>query len=117
MSKPIGFLPILVLGLVSTVVSIGTLRAAPVTYTEDATATGSLNGVPFTNASVVLTMNNDTTNVAGGPTIFFNLGTSTVEVGAGPPVIFTGVTDVAANHSASSFGFGSLTTGKSIFYS
>jgi PEP-CTERM motif len=94
MRKSIGFLPTLVLGLASAIVSIGPGRAAAITYTEETTATGSLDGVAFTDASVVLTMHNDTTNVVGLPPMqggntFMNTGTMTVSVGGGPSETFT----------------------------
>ena len=94
MRKSIGFLPTLVLGLASTIVSIGPGRAAAITYAEETTLTGSLDGVAFTDASVVLTMHNDTTNVVGlppmqGENTFMNTGTMTVSVGGGPSETFT----------------------------
>jgi hypothetical protein len=86
MRKPTGFLPTLVLGLASAIISIGPARAAPVTYTEQATATGSLDGVAFTNGSILFTMTNDTTNVVVVfPGIFSNTGTTTVSVAGGSP--------------------------------
>jgi hypothetical protein len=94
MRKSIAVLPTLVLGLASAIVSIGPGRAAAITYTEETTATGSLDGVAFTDASVVLTMHNDTTNVVGlppmqGENTFMNTGTMTVSVGGGPSETFT----------------------------
>ncbi len=53
----------LVLGVASIFSVVSPLVAAPVTYTEEATASGSLGGVAFTNADVVLSMTNDTDNV------------------------------------------------------
>jgi PEP-CTERM motif len=91
MRKPIGFLPTLVLGLASAIVAIGPVLAAPVTYTEQGTGTGSLDGVAFTNASILLTMINDTTDVVSGPTpaTVSITGTATVNVNNGPSETFT----------------------------
>jgi PEP-CTERM motif len=91
MRKPMAFLPTLVLGLASAIVSIGPGRAAPITYTLQTTGSGSLDGVAYTNASIVLTMNNDTTNVVSPPGgfTFINPGTMTVSVGGGPSETFT----------------------------
>jgi len=89
MRKPIRFLPVLGLVVASTTLVGPPAFAVPITYTETDTATGSLNGVAFTDANIVLTMNNNTTNVTGGPTLFDNVGTVTVQVGAGAPVTFT----------------------------
>jgi hypothetical protein len=40
--------------------------AVPITYTEEATASGSLGGVPFTNAAVVISMTADTSTAGSG---------------------------------------------------
>jgi hypothetical protein len=56
--------------------------ADPITYSEQVIASGSLNGVAFTNASVLLTMYNDTLNVSAvnPASSVINLGTVTVNV-------------------------------------
>jgi len=98
--KSIGFLPTLVLGLATAIVSIGPVRAAPVTYTEQATATGSLDGVAYTNANVVLTMTNDTTNVINNGFGAFTInGTTTVSVGGGPSETFTDATHILVSQT------------------
>ena len=43
--------------------------AIPITYTMTDTGTGSLNGSPFTDASILFKMINDTTNITGGPSL------------------------------------------------
>ena len=58
------------------------------------------DGVGFENATVVLTMNNDPTNVSGGPTLFDNIGTATVSVNNGAPLTFSNNIQVFANQSA-----------------
>jgi hypothetical protein len=80
----------LVLALVGAVMTAAPALATPVTYIEKVTATGSLDGVAFTNANVVLTMHNDTGGVNVGPPAFpfFNIRTATVTVGAGPTATF-----------------------------
>jgi hypothetical protein len=85
--------------------------AVPITYTETVTATGSLGGVAFSNAAIVLTMHNDTTNVIGGPSFFENLGIVTVSVNGGSPMTFTNSTEVfsAPTPPPSSAGFSDLT--------
>ena len=92
MRKSIGFLPTLVLRLAGAIVSIGPGRAAAVTYTLETIGSGTLDGVAYTDASVVLTMHNDTTNVVSGPPggpDFTIPGTITVSVGGGPSETFT----------------------------
>ena len=94
MRKSIGFLPTLVLGLASAIVSIGPGRAAAVTYDLSTFGTGSLNGVAFTAVSIVFEMQNDTTNVvkqppAIGESTFTNTGTMTLLVSGFPKATFT----------------------------
>jgi hypothetical protein len=66
-------------------------------------------GVAFTNAIVLLAMNNDTSNVtrtasaidhgaAGLPFTYHNVGVATVDVGGGAPVTFTNNVQVFANN-------------------
>jgi hypothetical protein len=81
-------LVILVLGVASTLLVVSSLVAAPVTYTQEATASGSLGGVGFTNADVVLSMTNDTANVIRNGQIFSNAGMATVTVASNPPTTF-----------------------------
>jgi hypothetical protein len=93
MRRPVTFLPALALGAAGAISAAAPSLAVPITYTETATATGSLNGVAFTNATILLMMNNDTTNVTGtppgAPTLFENFGTATVSVNGGAAVTFT----------------------------
>ena len=75
----------------STFIAASPSFGTPITYTESATASGSLDGISFTDATVFLSMTNDTTNVVASPppfTIFTNSGTATVSVGGGPAVTF-----------------------------
>ena len=111
MRNPIGFLPVLGLLAASTILAGSSpASATPITYTEtDTAATGSLNGVNFTDASILLTMNNDTTNVTGGAPFFENIGTVTVSVNGGAAVTFTDSTEVFSNQSVHAVGFEDLT--------
>ena len=111
MRKPTTFLPTLALGVAGAISVTAPSLAVPITYIEQATATGSLNGVPFTNANVLLRMNNDTTHVIGGPTLFENLGTATVSVNGGASVTFTNSMEVFSDTSLSpaTVGFSDLT--------
>jgi PEP-CTERM motif len=87
--------PAVVLSIASIFIAASPSFGAPITYTEQATASGSLNGVSFTDATVLLTMNNSTTNVTtGGPGLFFNVGTVTLSIDGGPAVTFTDPTHV-----------------------
>lgn len=100
------FLPALALGLAGTALQTSAAFAVPITYTENATATGSLGGVAFTDATVTLTMMNDTTNVTNPSTgLFLNIGTATVSVNGGTPVAFTDSIAVFSNQSVSVGGF------------
>jgi hypothetical protein len=84
-----------VLGAASAIIGATPAVAVPITYTETDTATGSLNGVAFTNASIVLTMNNNTANVTNPSSGLFSIvGTITVSVNGAAPVTFTDTTRV-----------------------
>jgi hypothetical protein len=63
MREPKGFETRLVLGLLNLILVVSPSFAAPITYTEEATASGSLGGVAFSNADLVFSMTGDTTNV------------------------------------------------------
>ena len=90
MRKSIRFMPALALGIAGAILHGNSAVATPITYVEDATATGSLGGVAFTDATVTLTMMNNTTNVTNPSTgLFLNIGTATVSVDGAAPVAFT----------------------------
>ena len=59
---------------------VANATAFPVTYTETATISGSLNGVPFVDAVITITGSGDTANIVHGMPCCFrnNLGVSTV---------------------------------------
>jgi MYXO-CTERM domain-containing protein len=86
--KSTGILPTLALAVA--IVAAPPAFAVPIAYTEQVTATGSLGGVAFTDATIVLQMHNDTGAVNVGPPAFpfFIIGTATVTVGGGPTATF-----------------------------
>ena len=66
MRKRSTFLPALALGVAGAISVATPSLADPITYTEQATASGSLNGVCVDHTTRrVLTLSNDTTNVIG----------------------------------------------------
>jgi hypothetical protein len=90
MSRPIWFLPALALTFAGAMaVGSSSSVAGSITYTETDTATGSLGGTAFTNASIGLTMNNNTSNVTGTAPTFFNAGTLALNVTGFPSATFT----------------------------
>ncbi|MGH7099354.1 MAG: PEP-CTERM sorting domain-containing protein [Stellaceae bacterium] len=90
----------LALALAGAVLTASPALATPITYIEQVTATGSLSGVAFTNASIVLTTPSDTANVIPGqfPFSFTNVGTATVSVNGGPAATFSNPITVIADH-------------------
>jgi hypothetical protein len=88
MRKPIGFLPVLVLGVASTILAACPPVTIPITYTERATVSGILGGKAFNNAAILLTMNNDAVNVAchpeKGPSVCIIHGKATLSLDGVP---------------------------------
>ena len=90
--KPLrtSLLPALIPVIAVAILAASPSLAVPITYTEEATASGSLGGVVFTNADVVPSMTNDTNNVAMFSSSYFsNAGSATVTVAGGAPATFT----------------------------
>jgi hypothetical protein len=88
------------------VLGSGPALADPITYTETATASGSLNGVAFTNASIVLTENGNTTNVTNPSRgEFLNVGTVSLSINGGTPVTFTDPVGVRSVNAFTADGF------------
>ena len=85
MRKLTTFLLALALGAAGAMSVATSALADLVTYTMQATADGSIGEVNFTDASVLLMMNNDTANVFGGPDLFEILGTMTVSINGETP--------------------------------
>jgi hypothetical protein len=116
MRKPTRFLPALVLGVASTIIFGPQSHAIPITYVEQAVATGSLGGVNFTDGNVVLSMTGDTTNVTDNPTTFFNFATLTVNVEGIGLATFTDSTAAVVNQAALDAGFADQTKGAAILF-
>ena len=65
-----------VLSIVISFIAASPSFGSQITYTEQVTASGIFNGSLFTDANVLLTMNNNTTNVSTVDSdIFINSGT------------------------------------------
>lgn len=88
--------------------------AVPITYTEQATASGSLNGVAFTNTAASFSETSDTVNIFGGPIEFMNSDTATIILGGGAPVTITDLVSVFSFPSLPEEGFLDMTTGNII---
>src|SRR6516225_9956890 len=59
-------------------------HAVPIEYMETATATGTLDGIPFTNAQVILTVTGDTAAApSGGEAFYFLPGARVTVLGVG----------------------------------
>lgn len=114
MRKPATILAALGVGITGALLGAGPAFAVPITYTEQAVGSGSLDGVAFTDATVVLTMINDTANVIGGPALFENIGTATVSVADGAPETFTDAMEVFSAPAIPGVGFSDLTLGVDI---
>ncbi len=98
MREPRVFLPALALTIAGAMSAATSALADPITYTMVGTqASGSLGGTMFSDATVTLTMIDDTMNVIDDVTdsIFYNPGTATVTVveGGGLPTLTATFTD------------------------
>jgi hypothetical protein len=95
-----------VLSIASIFIAASPSFGAVITYTEEATASGSLDGITFTDATVVLKMVNNTSNVTNlGGGDFLNLGTATVSINGGTAVTFTDPIQVVLDQSDTTAGF------------
>jgi hypothetical protein len=117
------FLPALVLGVGGAMWAATPSLASPITYTETATASGSLDGTSFTNATVTLTFVGDTANITSVSGTYINdVGTATVSVSSvngGAPVGFTDTIGVYSSPGAvlgsGTVGFADFSVGVDIF--
>jgi PEP-CTERM motif len=116
MSKVARFRSALLLGVASTIILQSPSHAIPITYVEQATATGILGGVNFTSANVILSMTSETTTVTSAPPTYFNFGTLTVNVAGIGLATFINPSAIAANQTALDVGFGDATTGSAILF-
>jgi len=100
---------------------VANAKAIPITYTETATITGSLNGVSFANKLLTLIGTGDTTAVvpvspSPGFKGFTNPVTATFSVAGTGSGSLTGSYDVFANNVAGSVGFTNETTGHFLLF-
>jgi len=104
-------MPTLVFAVAGAIFAAAPSRATPITYTEKATASGSLNGVTFNNAAVTLTMDDDTANVTGAAPTFINIGTLALTIAGFSPAIFiTDMFGAVVNQTATITGFSDRTS-------
>src|SRR5579864_1566342 len=69
---------------------VGPAEATPITYTEQATGSGSLGGSPFTNKLTTITVTGDTSGVVQSPANFFHVdGPATVDVSGVGTAVFS----------------------------
>jgi hypothetical protein len=69
---------------------LATAHAAPITYTDTDTASGSLGGVAFVNQNVIVSLKGDTSNVVSNSGFISNLiGIGSITIGNAAPVLFT----------------------------
>jgi hypothetical protein len=83
---------------------VANAKASPITYTESATVSGSLNGVSFTNELLTLTGTGDTASVASG-FYFTNVVSATFSLAGFGSGTFTESIDVFDNQSVPGAGF------------
>jgi PEP-CTERM motif len=89
--------------------------AGQITYTESATATGSLGTQNFRDALLTLTLVGDTSNVTGGAGFFSNtVGTFTVSIAGVGTATFTDAMEVFDNQGQIAAGFGDNSLGGSV---
>lgn len=102
------FIPALAFGVAGAILAAAPALAFPIIYTEEATGSGTLNGIAFTDESVVLSMSGvDTTNVGPGPiaTSFIISGTATLSLNGATAVAFSDPIQVFSIESESTVGF------------
>jgi hypothetical protein len=108
--------PILVMFVMASILLMVSMAGATtITYTESATATGTLGNQSFTRALVTLTLVGDTANVTGAPGFYSNaVGTFTVDIAGLGTSTFTDAMFVFDNQGAQAAGFGDQTAGGSV---
>src|SRR5580658_3737068 len=104
----------LLLSVATALCSAGMAHAGSITYTISATASGSLDGTPFTNELVTLTMNADTSSVTGGSGFFSIDGTVSLNVAATGSGTFTDAMEVFDSQGFPAAGFGDVTASASV---
>lgn len=98
------------------VVAAGLVSAGPITFTFSADASGTLNGVAFTNAILTFTQVTDTNNVFG-PTIFSSLPATgnTVNIAGLGTFMLTDSTEFYDNQNVPNAGVYDATLHSDIF--
>ena len=93
-------------------------QAGPVTYTEQTTGSGTLDGNPFTSALLTFTFTGDTTNVTNPLAgIFANSGTATVSIaGISGTATFTDTMLAVDNQGIDEAGIGDMTTNSALLF-
>jgi hypothetical protein len=100
----------LLLGLALMLCVTGPANAALVTYTDQATGSGTFGGLPFTDVLVTVTFTGDTANVIGSAGFYNNIvGTATVNVFGFVPATFTDTMEVFDNQGTIAAGIGNYT--------
>ncbi len=94
---------------------VGQALASPITYTEKATASGTIGSSSFLNVLITITMLGDTANVTGGAGFFTNsIGTMTIDIAGIGLATFTDSIYVFSNQGYPAAGMADTTAGGSI---
>lgn len=91
-------------------------HADTVTITETATVSGSLDGVAFTDALVILEMIGNTSSITNGGGLSVLIAPATVSVSGGAAVAFTDTIEAVVNQTVADAGFGDVTNGFAILF-
>jgi hypothetical protein len=92
------------LAIAATFAAAAPSLANPITYTETVTGSGSINGLGFHDATVTLTLNGNTADVAKG-TFSLIFGSATVNVGGAESATISGSTEVFDDQISGIAGF------------
>ena len=109
MSKLMALGTLALAALAMVIVGTGQARADLITYTETATATGSLGGQAFMDALVTISGTADTADVVGGGSVVTL--TTTVDVAGLGSATFTRTTDAFSQQGPPAAGFSDDATG------
>ena len=87
-----------------TACSLGSPYAVPITYTEQAIASGSFGGTAFSDALMTIVLIGDTSSVTLDAAIYHNIGPATVTVAGIGSATFTDQMDAFCNVSGTGAG-------------
>jgi hypothetical protein len=90
--------------------------ATLITYTETVDATGSLNGVAFTDDLLTITAVGDTSSIIGGSGVFVSILPTDFTLSGGGSGAFTDTIQVVSNQNTKVAGFGDNTTNEAILF-